>query len=598
MANPDSQSVSAATPGKRRLRRALRFAFPFRKSVGAILVITLLLAAINAAEPLILKYIFDNLAPKSSTHILFVGIGLLIAIGLFREVATAFSNWLTWHARLGIHYTLLENTVERLHRMPLSFHRAEGVGAIMTKLDRGIQGFINGITQILFNIFPAVLYLGISLAVMFNLNWKLAVIVIAFVPLPAIIAAMAGPEQNRRERELLDQWAKIYSRFNEVLSGIVTVRSFSMEDAEKKRFLRDVNSANRTVIRGVSRDTGLGAATNLVVTFARIAAIALGGMFILKGTITVGTLIAFLGYVGGLFGPVQGLTGIYQTIQRAYVSLDEIFSILDFQEHLGDAPDAQEITQVKGDVTFENVKFRYEDRSRPILDGVSLEVKAGQTLAIVGPSGSGKTTMMALVMRFYDPHEGVIRLDGKDIRTLKQRSLRRNIGTVLQDPLLFNDTVRNNIAYGRPEATMEEVEQAARAANAYALISQLPDKFETMVGERGGRLSVGERQRVAIARALLKNPPILVLDEATSSLDAESEALVQEALDRLMKGRTTFVIAHRLATVVNADRIIVLKNGRIDESGTHDELMRQRGYYSTLVERQTRGLIRNEGEEG
>ncbi len=598
MSNPDSQSASAATPGKRRLRRALRFAFPFRKSVGAILVITLLLAAINAAEPLILKYIFDNLTPKSSTHILFVGIGLLIAIGLFREVATAFSNWLTWHARLGIHYTLLENTVERLHRMPLSFHRAEGVGAIMTKLDRGIQGFINGITQILFNIFPAVLYLGISLAVMFNLNWKLAVIVIAFVPLPAIIAAMAGPEQNRRERELLDQWAKIYSRFNEVLSGIVTVRSFSMEDAEKKRFLRDVNSANRTVIRGVSRDTGLGAATNLVVTFARIAAIALGGMFILKGTITVGTLIAFLGYVGGLFGPVQGLTGIYQTIQRAYVSLDEIFSILDFQEHLGDAPDAQEITQVKGDVTFENVRFRYEDRSRPILDGVSLEVKAGQTLAIVGPSGSGKTTMMALVMRFYDPHEGVIRLDGKDIRTLKQRSLRRNIGTVLQDPLLFNDTVRNNIAYGRPEATMEEVEQAARAANAYALISQLPDKFEAMVGERGGRLSVGERQRVAIARALLKNPPILVLDEATSSLDAESEALVQEALDRLMKGRTTFVIAHRLATVVNADRIIVLKNGRIDESGTHDELMRQRGYYSTLVERQTRGLIRNEGEEG
>ncbi|HEY9510008.1 MAG TPA: ABC transporter ATP-binding protein, partial [Verrucomicrobiae bacterium] len=315
-------------------------------------------------------------------------------------------------------------------------------------------------------------------------------------------------------------------------------------------------------------------------------------------TITVGTLIAFLGYVGGLFGPVQGLTGIYQTIQRAYVSLDEIFSILDFQEHLGDAQDAQEITQVKGDVTFENVKFRYEDRSRPILDGVSLDVKAGQTLAIVGPSGSGKTTMMALVMRFYDPHEGVIRLDGKDIRTLKQRSLRRNIGTVLQDPLLFNDTVRNNIAYGRPEATMQEVEQAARAANAHSFISQLPDKFETMVGERGGRLSVGERQRVAIARALLKNPPILVLDEATSSLDAESEALVQEALDRLMKGRTTFVIAHRLATVVNADRIIVLKNGRIDESGTHDELMRQRGYYSTLVERQTRGLIRNEGEDG
>ncbi|MGN6554135.1 MAG: ABC transporter ATP-binding protein [Verrucomicrobiota bacterium] len=572
------------------------FAFPFRRSVLVILIITLVLAVINAAEPLVLKYIFDHLAPNSSNRVLLLGIGLLLAIGFFRETATAFSSWLTWHARLGIHYSLLENTVERLHRMPLSFHRTEGVGAIMTKLDRGIQGFISAVTQILFNIFPAVLYLVISVVVMFKLNWKLAVIVLCFVPLPAVIAALAGPEQTRRERNLLDKWSKIYSRFNEVLSGIVTVRSFSMEDSEKKRFLRDVNAANQVVIRGVGIDTGLGAATNLVVTFARIAAIALGGLLVLKGTITVGTLIAFLGYVGGLFGPVQGLTGIYQTLQRAYVSLDDIFSILDVQDHLGDAPDAHEITHVKGEVAFEGVKFRYEDRERPILDGIDLQVSAGQTLAIVGPSGSGKTTMMALLMRFYDPQEGAVRLDGHDLRGVKQRSLRRNIGTVLQDPLLFNDTVRNNIAYGRPEASQEEVEQAARAANAYQFISHLPETYETMVGERGSRLSVGERQRIAIARALLKNPPILILDEATSSLDAESEALVQEALDRLMKGRTTFVIAHRLATVVHADRILVLKAGRISESGTHEELMRQRGYYSTLVERQTRGLIRNEGE--
>jgi ATP-binding cassette subfamily B protein len=581
---------------KSRLRRALAFAFPFRRSVLAIFIITLFLAAINAAEPLILKYIFDNLAPHSTTHVLFLGIGLLLGLGVFREIATAFSSWLTWHARLGMHYSLLESTVERLHRMPLGFHQADGVGAIMTKLDRSIQGFLTGITEILFNIFPALLYLAISIVVMLKLNWKLAVIVMCFLPVPAIIAALAGPEQNRRERDLLDKWSRIYSRFNEVLSGIVTVRSFSMEDAEKQRFLKDVNAANRVVIRGVGRDTGLGAATNLVVTFARIAAIALGGMLVLKETITVGTLIAFLGYVGGLFGPVQGLTGIYQTIQRAYVSLDEIFSILDFQEHLGDAPNAMEVTNVKGRMSFIGVKFHYEDPTRPILNGIDIEVNAGQTLAIVGPSGSGKTTLMALVMRFYDPQEGAILLDGHDLRTLKQRSLRRNIGTVLQDPLLFNDTVRSNIAYGRPEASIEEVKEAARAANAYTFISHLPETYETMVGERGSRLSVGERQRIAIARALLKDPPILVLDEATSSLDAESEALVQEALDRLMKGRTTFVIAHRLATVVHADRIIVLKHGVIAESGTHDELMRRRGYYSTLVERQTRGLIRNEGE--
>src|SRR5581483_7162437 len=466
------------------------------------------------------------------------------------------------------------STVERLHRMPLSFHRTEGVGAIMTRLDRSIQGFVGAVSQILFNIFPAVLYLLIAVIIMVRMDWKLTVIVVCFLPLPAVIAAFAGPEQNRRERALLDQWSRIYSRFNEVLSGIVTVRSFSMEDAEKNRFLRNVRQANDVVIRGVGIDSGLGAATNLVVTAARITAIACGGMMIIQNKISLGTLVAFLGYVGGLFGPVQGLTNIYQTIQKAYVSLDEIFSILDVQETLGDAPDARELTQVRGEVAFHGVKFRYDHTSRALLHGIDLHVSPGETLAIVGPSGSGKTTLMSLLMRFYDPDSGSISVDGHDLRKLKQRSLRHNIGTVLQDPLLFNDTVRNNIAYSRPDASHAEVEQAARAANAHDFILHLPEGYDTMVGERGSRLSVGERQRITIARALIKNPPILVLDEATSSLDAESEALVQDALECLMKGRTTFVIAHRLATVVNADRIVVLKHGRIIECGTHRDLMR------------------------
>ncbi|HVV01108.1 MAG TPA: ABC transporter ATP-binding protein [Verrucomicrobiae bacterium] len=591
-----SGNGKAERSSRGRLRRALRFALPFRRTVILILLITLVIAVLNAAEPLVLKYIFDNLASRPQTRILLNGIYALIGLSVLREAATAFTNWQTWHTRLGVHYSLLESTVERLHRMPLSVHRAEGVGAIMTRLDRGIQGFIGAVTQILFNVFPAVLYLCISIVVMLRLNWKLAVLLLCFIPLPAAIAAFAGPEQTRRERALLDRWSKIYSRFNEVLSGIVTVRSFSMEDTEKQRFLSDVTMANQVVIRGVGIDAGLGAATNLVVAFARIAALALGGLFALEGKITVGTLLAFLGYVGGLFGPVQGLTTIYQTIQKAYVSLDDIFSIIDVQEHLGDAPHARELSRVRGEVDFENVKFHYEDLDRPILDGISLHVSQGETLAIVGPSGSGKTTLMALIMRFYDPQEGVVKLDGEDLRQIKQRSLRRNIGTVLQDPLLFNDSVRNNIAYGRPEASIQEVERAARAANAEVFIRQLPEGYDTPVGERGSRLSVGERQRIAIARALLKDPPILVLDEATSSLDAESEALVQDALDILMKGRTTFVIAHRLATVVHADRIIVLKHGRVSESGTHEALMKAGGYYSLLVERQTRGLIRNEGE--
>lgn len=589
--------VSDRKTRRQRLRRALKFAFPYKRAVVGIFLITLLVAAANAVEPIVLKFLFDNLADSQrSARVLFRFVMILVALGVFRELASGLSNWMTWHTRLGIHYALLETTVERLHRMPLGFHRNEGVGAIMTKLDRGIQGFINAVTQILFNIFPALLYLGLSVFVMVKLNWHLAVIVLLFVPLPAVIAAFAGPEQTRRERTLLDRWAKIYSRFNEVLSGIVTVRSFSMEDVEKKRFLGEVKSANEVVVRGVGIDAGLGVATNLVVTAARLTSIGVGGVLILRDQITLGTLIAFLGYVGGLFGPVQGLTGIYQTIQRAYVSLEDIFAILDVQETLGDDPRAVEVTHVRGEVIFDNVKFTYEQRDRPVLNGINARVEPGQTIAIVGPSGSGKTTLMALLMRFYDPKEGRILLDGVELKLLKQSSLRRNIGVVLQDPLLFNDTVRNNIAYGKPNATQGEVEVAAKAANAHTFIQHLPNGYESMVGERGSLLSVGERQRVTIARALIKDPPILILDEATASLDAESEALVQEALDRLMKGRTTFVIAHRLATVVHAHQIVVIRHGVIAESGTHEELMRRNGYYTALVERQTRGLLKNEGE--
>lgn len=574
--------------------RAIRFALPERRAVLLIVGLTVLIAASNAAEPLLLKIIFDGLTTRPALGPLGRGLAMLAALALAREAAQGASDWLTWRTRIGLQYALLEATVGKLHNMPLRLQRSEGVGAIMTRLDRSIQGLTGAVTQILFSVLPSILFLVMAIAIMFQLDKRLAALVLVFAPMPALIAMRAAPEQVRRERTLLDRWARIYSRFNEVLSGILIVRSFTMEEVEKNRFLRDVSEANSVVIRGVATDTGYGAASNFVVAAARLSALAVGGYLAVTHAITVGTVIAFLGYVGALFGPVQGLSTTYQSLSKASVSLEEIVRILGVQEYLGDSPDAAEITAVRGEVQFESVSFHYEESGRPLLRGVDFMARPGETIAIVGPSGSGKTTLMALLMRFYDPIEGTIRLDGRDLRSLKQSSIRRNIGVVLQDPLLFNDSVRANIAYGRPDATLAQIEAAAKAAYAHQLVMRLPERYDSLVGERGGLLSVGERQRLTIARALLKDPPILILDEATSALDAESEEAVQSALETLMRGRTTFVIAHRLSTVVNADRILVLKEGRIIEMGPHAELVRKGGYYASLVHRQHRGLIPEE----
>ncbi len=570
----------------RKLREALFFARSQKWYVIALITITLLIAALNALEPLILKYIFDGLSATNALHYVIGGVSLLLVLGLSRESTSSFSNWLTWRTRLRLQHHLLDLTVERIHRLPHHVHHREGVGAIMTRLDRSIQGLIQTISDISLNIIPAFLYLGISISVMLRMDWRLTLIILAFTPFPILIANLAVPRQVLREKTLLEKWSKIYSRFNEVLSGIITVRSFAMEETEKRRFLGEVSKANGTVVKGVAFDSTVGALQNLVLLLARICGIGAGGYLVSRGEITLGTLIAFLGYLGGVFGPVQQLAGTYRTLSTASVSADQILSILNARDRVCDAPNAVSPEPVRGRVSFENVHFSYGKNGRPVLKDLSFDVKPGEVIAIIGPSGSGKSTMMALLQRFHDPTLGTIRLDGKDLRSLKQLILRRNIGVVMQDALLFNESVRANISYGKPDATMEEVESAARTANAHEFITRLEKGYDTPVGERGSRFSAGERQRIAIARAILKNPPILILDEATSALDAETEFMVQQALEKLIRGRTTFVIAHRLNTIVKADRILVLKKGQIVEVGNHRTLMGERGYYASMVRRQ------------
>jgi ATP-binding cassette subfamily B protein len=576
-----------------RLRRVASFLAPKRRAVAVVLSFALAIAALNACEPLVLKYVFDRVGGNAVGAALAIGIGGMLALGLVRELFVGLQNWLTWKTRIDVQFALTSVTVGKLQQLPLSFHRSSGVGATMTRLDRGVQGFVAAINELAFTIIPSAAYLIIAIAMMFHLSPRLGIAAVVFAPIPMLIARLASHDQIARERTLLERWTKIYQRFNEVLSAIVTVKSFSMEDREKHRFLAEVDDANQVVVRGLGHDSLAQAAQNVSVLLARVTVIGYGALLVSRGQVSLGTLIAFIGYVAAMFAPIQSLSGMYKTLRTASVSIDQVFSILDHQDSLGDAPDAVALTRARGEVEFDDVSFTYGRRAtdKPLLDGVTLKVNPGENVALVGPSGAGKSTMMSLLCRFYDPVSGAVRIDGVDVRKLKQKSLRHQFGVVFQDSLLFNESVRANIAYGRSDASLDDIVAAAKAAHAHEFVERLPHGYDTLVGERGNLLSAGERQRVAIARSLLRDPPMLILDEPTSALDAESEALVQDALARLTRGRTTFTVAHRLATVVGADRIVVLKEGRIIEEGTHADLVRRRGYYWSLVQRQTRGLL-------
>lgn len=571
-------------------KRSLQFVIPYRRQLAGVVSLALVLATLSALDPLVMKYFFDALENGTGMATLGIAVSGLVVLELARAGLQAWLGVLSWDVRLGVDYTMREGVMTKLNSLPMSFHQGETIGATMNKINQGIAGCVTAFCETAFNFLPTLLYLLLSVAAMLRMEWHLALAVMVFAPIPALIGAWAAPEQLLRERRLVERWNSIYGRFNEVLAGMMTVKGFAMEQEEKRRFMAGVREGNEVVRRGVRTDNRTGTYRTLAATAARLAALAIGGYFISRGEMTVGTLLAFLGYIGGLFGPVQGLTNTYQTLRRATVSLEAIFNILDADDIVADSPGASDVQTLRGEVEFREVSFGYLPGSA-VLRGISLTARPGETIALIGPSGSGKTTLAALLQRFYRLTDGVITVDGVDIRSLTQHSLRSQIGVVLQDAHLFNDTVRANIGYGRPDASQDAIEAAARAAHAHDFIMELPEGYDTIVRERGSRLSGGQRQRIAIARALLKNPPILVLDEATSALDAESEHLIQRALKTLLRGRTAFVIAHRLSTVRGADRIVVIMSGKITEAGTHAELLEQGGYYASLVARQTKGFL-------
>lgn len=564
------------------LRRSLPYLKSHRRSFAVLVAGALIMAGLGAVEPLLTKYIFDALGTERPLEMLGLALAGLVALEIARAVLGGWSSVLTWDVRLKIDYKLRETVYGKIYELPISYHRKQQVGGLVNKVNQSIAGFLGTAMELCTSTLPSIAFLGISIVLMIQLDWRLTVLVLTFLPLPTLIGWWAAREQAQRERKLIETWSGLYARLHETLAGILTVKGFARERFEVEQFLAGSRKGNDIVYRGVRRDALTNGARNFASTVARIAAIGVGAYLIVLDEITVGTLIAFLGYIGSLFGPVQGLTGVYQSVRRCAVSLEILFDVLDSEDEDADRTAVTDGRIIDGVVRFRDVSFSYPDGDQ-VLSGFSLDVWPGETIALVGPSGAGKTTLINLLQRHYHVSGGAIEIDGANIEDIELQSLRRKIGTVFQDVQLFNESVHANIAFGRPDASREEVVSAAVAASAHGFISDLPDGYDTILGEQASRLSGGQKQRIAIARTLLLDPPILVFDEATSALDAESEAAVQRALREIAKARTTFVIAHRLSTIADADRIVVIREGRIAATGRHEDLLRECPFYARLV---------------
>lgn len=562
-------------------RRLLVFVKPYSWRMVFGLFCMIVAAAAYLVVPWLIKNVVDEVLQAKDMMMLNLVVAAILLVFLVRGFATYGQTYTMSYIGQRVIIDIREALFKHLQRLDQAYFDRRKTGVIMSNLTNDVGALQAAIVDNLISFITEGVTLVGSLVSMILLDWKLTLVTLIIVPVVLGIINIFGKRLRVAGHDVQGRIADITSLLQETISGIRVVRSFARESYEVKRF----ENENQRNFRAVMRATKLTSLLSPMVEFSAAIAVTVilwyGGYSVVTGLISAGSLIAFLIYAINLSNPVKRLSQVYGNIQKAMAAGDRVFAILDTEPLVKEKPNAKPLPEVTGQVEFDHVSFSYDGEKNAITD-VNLKVDSGQIIAIVGPSGAGKTTIANLLPRFYDVTEGTLRIDGIDVRDVTFQSLREQIGLVPQDTMLFNATVKDNILYGRLDATDDEVFEAAKAANALEFIDKLPDGMQTMVGERGNSLSGGQRQRIAIARAILKNPKILILDEATSALDTESEKLVQEALERLMKGRTAFVIAHRLSTIKNADRIVVLKQGRIEEFGTHEQLLNRDGLYRHL----------------
>jgi len=571
------------------LRRILRFFAPYWRQEALVLLCIVVTSALGQLPPLFTKWIIDGAIAGKSLSGLEIDAGGMIASALAAAAVGAWQGYLNAYVGEGIMRDMRDRLVQHLHRMSLTFFTSTKTGEIMNRVSSDVDAVDNVVTGTLVTIVTNITVILTTMVAIFWLDWRLALLSLAVVPLmvfPLRPVGRAMYEVRKRTRQQRDH---IESLMQETLSlsGITLIKSFVREREEATRFHDAGTRLMELEIRLAMVGRWFIALVGAMVIVGPAIVWFGGGWLAVKEGLQVGTIVAFVAYLGRLYGPASALVGVQVQLVSALAVFERIFEYLDMEPEAPQRPDAIELRSVRGAIAFDDVSFRYTP-DRWALEHVSFRVEPGQLAAFVGPSGAGKTTIMQLVPRFYDPQAGRVTLDGYDLRDLRLESLRRTIGIVTQETYLFHASIAENLRYGKPDATEAELIAACKAANIYGLIESLPDRFETVVGERGHKLSGGERQRLAIARVLLKDPRILILDEATSSLDSTSEKLIQDALEPLMHGRTSLVIAHRLSTILQADVIFVIDRGRIVEAGTHGELLARGGLYAGLYREQFR----------
>lgn len=567
--------------------RILSYIKPYMHRLLFAMVCTIMAAAGNLYIPWIIKDMIDEvLADKNGTMLNWIAASI-IAIFIVRGLFWYGQNYLMSYVGQSVIIDIRAAVFKKLQRLSVSFYDKNKTGTIMSYVTNDVNALQSAMVENTIEMITEGFILIGSVVAMIYLDWRLTLFTVCTFPVVLWFMEFFGKKIRKTGGRIQECTADITSVLQESVAYARVIKSFVREDYEVDRF--DVeNKANfRANMKNAQLMATLTPVVELVAAIGVTMIIWYGGNNVINGTITAGSLVAFLTYAVNISNPIKRLTRVIGNIQKALAAAQRVFMIIDMPEEIAESRDAKQLPEVSGKVEFQNVSFAYNDKGNVITD-LSFSVKPGEVIAIVGPSGAGKSTIANLLPRFYDVNKGDIKIDGHSVREVTLDSLREQVGIVPQETMLFNGSVYNNILYGRLDATKEEIEAAAKAANAHDFIMQLTDGYETKLGDRGVNLSGGQRQRIAIARAILKNPRILILDEATSALDTESERVVQEALDRLMVGRTSFVIAHRLSTVKNADKILVLEKGNLVESGTHDELLALDGLYAHLYKIQYR----------